>query len=113
MLRDTRVGLIEPMLNSAGTQPLALCTENHRTIDPQCLENPRPKGGISTLAENAPLHFRLSQDTSACVCVVIRRDTVVLGHSVLVPEAGPKVPAIMLVNHASLGFRENPEYGDW
>jgi hypothetical protein len=58
MLRDTRVGLIEPMLNSAGTQPLALGTENYRTIDPQCLENPRPKGGTSTLAENVASPFQ-------------------------------------------------------
>jgi hypothetical protein len=58
MLRDTRVGLIEPMLYSARNQPLALGTENHPTIDPQCLENPRPKGGTSTLAENVASPFQ-------------------------------------------------------
>jgi hypothetical protein len=46
------------MLYSARNQPLALGTENHRTIDPQCLENPRPKGGTSTLAENVASPFQ-------------------------------------------------------
>ena len=34
----------------------AVCTEyqiSHRTIDPQCLENPRPEGAESTLTGNA------------------------------------------------------------
>jgi len=48
MLRDNLVGLIEPMLSSAGAYPLALCTENqkrsHRTIDPHALNIPAPKG---------------------------------------------------------------------
>jgi hypothetical protein len=46
MLRDTLVGLIEPMLSSAGANPLALCTarKSHRTIDPHALKIPAPKG---------------------------------------------------------------------
>jgi hypothetical protein len=60
------MGLIEPMLASAGVYPLALCSRQlgHRTIDPLCLENPRPAGAESTLAENVyspfhaePVHF--------------------------------------------------------
>jgi hypothetical protein len=48
MLRDTLVGLIEPMLRGAGVNcsraGFSPCCSRHRTIDPQCLENPRPAG---------------------------------------------------------------------
>ena len=62
MLRDTLAGLIEPMLHSAEVH----CSRasfsprciRHRTIDPQCLENPRPAGAESTLTENAPSPFQ-------------------------------------------------------
>jgi hypothetical protein len=59
MLRDNLVGLIEPMLGSAGAYPLALCTEPKQSSDdrPPCLENPRPEGAESTLTENAPSPF--------------------------------------------------------
>ncbi len=59
MLRDNLVGLIEPMLSSAGANPLALCTERKRSSDdrPPCLENSRPEGAESTLTENAPSPF--------------------------------------------------------
>jgi hypothetical protein len=62
MLRDTLVGLIEPMLRRAGVccsrAGSSPCCSRHRTIDPQCLENPRPAGAESTLTENArsPFH---------------------------------------------------------
>ena len=60
MLRDNLVGLIEPMLSSAGANPLALRTERKRSSDdrPPCLENPRPEGAESTLTENvaSPFH---------------------------------------------------------
>ena len=62
MLRDTLVGLIEPMLRGAGVHcsraGFSPCCSRHRTIDPQCLENPRPAGAESTLKENArsPFH---------------------------------------------------------
>ena len=60
MLRDNLVGLIEPMLNSAGANPLALCMARKKPSDdrPPCLENPRPEGAESTLTENArsPFH---------------------------------------------------------
>ncbi len=61
MLRDNLVGFIEPTLHSAGAQHTrAVCTEqhkSHRTIDLQCLENPRPEGAESTLTENAASPF--------------------------------------------------------
>jgi hypothetical protein len=68
MLRDTLVGLIEPRLRGAGVH----CSRagfsprciRHRTIDPQCLENPRPAGAESTLTENArsPFHAEPRQE---------------------------------------------------
>jgi hypothetical protein len=65
MLRDNLAGLIEPMIDCAGVHALMdsprLATaqhESHRTIDPQCLENPRPEGAESTLTENAPSPFQ-------------------------------------------------------
>ena len=70
MLRDNLVGLIEPMLSSAGAYPLALCTARKKPSDdrPPCLENPRPEGAESTLTENAaspfhaePKHFLMSE----------------------------------------------------
>ncbi len=54
MLRDNLVGLIEPMVSSAGAYPLALCTERNQSSDdrPPCLENPPPRrGGIYTNGE--------------------------------------------------------------
>ena len=60
MLRDNLVGLIEPMLSSAGANPLALRTATKKPSDdrPLCLENPRPEGAESTLTENvaSPFH---------------------------------------------------------
>ena len=65
MLRDNLVGLIEPMLSSAGAYPLALCTAWKPSSDdrPPCLENPRPAGAESTLTENAasPFHAEPKQ----------------------------------------------------
>ena len=65
MLRDNPVGLIEPMLSSAGANPLALRTEWKPSSDdrPPYLENPRPEGAESTLTENAasPFHAEPKQ----------------------------------------------------
>jgi len=60
MLRDNLVELIEPMLNSAGANPLAL---THHQIQASgdrlpCLENPRPKGAESSLTENVTSPFQ-------------------------------------------------------
>ena len=56
MLRDNLVGLIEPMISSAGANPLALRTATKKPSDDRlpCLENPRPEGAELTLTENAP-----------------------------------------------------------
>src|ERR1700722_4125329 len=42
--------------------------ESHRTIDPQCLENPRPVGAESTLTENAPSPFQAEPRQSFLRC---------------------------------------------
>src|SRR5271165_4734604 len=89
MLRDNLVELIEPMLNSAGANPLAL---THHQIQASgdrlpCLENPRPKGAESSLTENVtspfqaepahihletrPIHVRTEAHTRAHVLVVM------------------------------------------
>src|SRR5713226_5816546 len=81
MLRDNLVGLIEPMLSSAGANPLALCTARKKPSDdrPSCLENPRPEGAESTLTENAasPFHAEPRQGielmpTSEAASVAVR-----------------------------------------
>ena len=60
MLRDNLVELIEPMLNSAGANPLALTHHQiHASGDRlPCLENPRPKGAESSLTENVTSPFQ-------------------------------------------------------
>ena len=78
MLRDTLVGLIDSMLHSAEVHCSRVSFSprciRHRTIDPQCLENPRPAGAESTLTENArsPLHAEPMQNSSTAsdqVCI--------------------------------------------
>jgi hypothetical protein len=60
MLRDNLVGLIEPMLGSAGAYPLALSMHKYQLSDdrPLCLENLRPEGAEFTLAENVTSPFQ-------------------------------------------------------
>src|SRR5258706_11221714 len=61
MLRDALGELIEPMLNSAGTDPLALFIHNrtHASDDRlPCLKNPRPEGAESSLTENVTSPFQ-------------------------------------------------------
>src|SRR3989441_8557851 len=70
MLRDNLVELIEPMLNSAGADPLALYIHTRTPASDDrlpCLKNPRPEGAESSLTESAsspfqaePAHFRLA-----------------------------------------------------
>src|ERR1019366_9070528 len=71
MLRDNLVGLIEPMLSSAGANPLALCTARKKPSDdrPPCLENPRPAGAESTLTENAASPFH-AEPKQPLVCLL-------------------------------------------
>jgi hypothetical protein len=56
MLRDNLVGLIEPMLSSAGANPLALCTARKKSSDDlsPCHENPRPEGAESNRLKACP-----------------------------------------------------------
>ncbi len=70
MLRDNLVGLIEPMLSSAGANPLALSTARQKPSDdrPPCLENPRPEGAESTLTENAASPFHAEPKQTRLVC---------------------------------------------
>src|SRR6266849_1526403 len=74
MLRDNLVGLIEPMLSSAGANPLALCTARKKPSDdrPSCLENPRPEGAESTLTENAasPFHAEPRQPEYTLILLI-------------------------------------------
>ena len=70
MLRDNLVGLIEPMLSSAGANPLALRTARKKPSDdrPPCLENPRPEGAELTLTENAPPPFHAEPKHNCSRC---------------------------------------------
>ena len=66
MLRDNLAGLIEPMLSSAGTYSLALCTNQNESSDdrPQNASKiPARQGGIYTLPENvaSPFHAEPAQ----------------------------------------------------
>ena len=61
MLRDNLVELIEPMLNSAGADPLALYihTPVHASDDSlPCLKNPRREGAEFSLMENVTSPFQ-------------------------------------------------------
>src|SRR3989442_194141 len=61
MLRDTLVELIEPMLNSAGADPLALYIHTRTPASDDrlpCLKNPRPEGAESSLTESASSPFQ-------------------------------------------------------
>ena len=56
MLRDNLVELIEPRLNNAGADPLALWIHKVTRASEDrlpCLKNPRPEGAESSLTENA------------------------------------------------------------
>src|SRR5229473_8187256 len=61
MLRDNLVELIEPMLNSAGADPLALYIHTRTPASDDrlpCLKNPRPEGPESSLTESASSPFQ-------------------------------------------------------
>ncbi len=72
MLRDDLVGLIEPMRNSAGINPLSRCVFTsrtwHRARDPYALKIPAPKGRNLHLTESVTSPFQaepaqISQNT--------------------------------------------------
>jgi hypothetical protein len=73
MLRDNLVELIEPMLNSAGTDPLALCISNRTPASDDrlpCLKNPRPEGAESSLTENVTSPFQAEPAHALMVAIV-------------------------------------------
>jgi hypothetical protein len=76
MLRDNLVELIEPMLNSAGANPLALTRHQIQASGDRlpCLENPRPKGAESSLTENvtSPFQAEPAQDHLCLPCGLLR-----------------------------------------
>src|SRR2546427_10439988 len=81
MLRDNLVELIEPMLNSAGADPLALYIHTQTPASDDrlpCLKNPRPEGAESSLTESASSPFQAepahNQYTGA-VLIARTRDT--------------------------------------
>jgi hypothetical protein len=56
--------------------------KSHRTIDSQCLENPRPEGAESTLTENAAFPFQAEpRQFGALLCNGMARD--ILRHAKL------------------------------
>src|ERR1700730_18345877 len=70
MLRDNLVELIEPMLNSAGADPLALYIHNRTQASDDrlpCLKNPRPEGAEPSLTESSssPFQAEPAQNTLA------------------------------------------------
>src|SRR6266851_2468568 len=76
MLRDNLVGLIEPMLISAGADPLALSIQKRASDDrPSCLENPRPQGAESSLTENVTSPFQ-AEPAQECYSETIERTQV-------------------------------------
>jgi len=95
MPRDSPVGLIEPML-AAREWILSRCglpRKSHRTIDPQCLENPRPEGAESTLAESASSPFQAEP-----------------GHSPVIVNLsfGPKTTDLRPTRGTIRNFSDNP-----
>ena len=63
MLRDTRVGLIEPMLAARELMRSRsdMKEDEHRTIDPHALKIPGPEGAESTRVGTLIFHFLLNR----------------------------------------------------
>jgi len=86
MLRDNLVGLIEPMLNSAGVDPLALSIQKQASDDrSSCLENPRPNGAESSLTENVISPFQAEPAHRYVWSERARHDPRLLGLTSLLP----------------------------
>src|SRR5947209_8830711 len=76
MLRDNLVELIEPMLNSAGADPLALYIHTRTPASDDrlpCLKNPRPEGAESSLTESASSPFQAEPAQCYLVFLVVGR----------------------------------------
>src|SRR2546427_11856261 len=97
MLRDNLVELIEPMLNSAGADPLALYIHTRTPASDDrlpCLKNPRPEGAESSLTESASSPFQAEpahkdnhvwSEKEECLSVV-------LGNFILFPRGIQELP---------------------
>src|SRR5713226_8972832 len=115
MLRDNLVELIEPMLNSAGADPLALYIHTRTPASDDrlpCLKNPRPEGAESSLTESAsspfqaePAHLRLSvirNDTTACRQLVFSR------HKILFSLYSQAHFCVLAYTKQRQSFKSNP-----
>src|SRR5712692_10215757 len=77
MLRDNLVELIEPMLNSAGADPLALYIHTRTPASDDrlpCLKNPRPEGAESSLTESASSPFQAEPAQKHGACARCQKD---------------------------------------
>src|SRR2546427_1733598 len=84
MLRDNLVELIEPMLNSAGADPLALYIHTRTPASDDrlpCLKNPRPEGAESSLTESASSPFQ-AEPAHGRMAVVTRRRSISVINSI-------------------------------
>ena len=75
MLRDNLVELIEPMLNSAGADPLALYIHNRTQASDDrlpCLKNPRPEGAEPSLTESSSSPFQAEPAQAGLLLWTIR-----------------------------------------
>ncbi len=75
MLRDNLVELIEPMLNSAGADPLALYIHNPTQASDDrlpCLKNPRPEGVEPSLTESSSSPFQAEPAQAGLLLWTIR-----------------------------------------
>jgi hypothetical protein len=110
MLRDNLVGLIEPMLSSAGANPLALPNARKKPSDdrPPCLENPRPEGAKLTLTENAASPFHAEPRQNLHPFLFYTTKLTLLDHSdylnslakprIICPQSESTIPVNILVN---------------
>src|SRR5437773_2986692 len=79
MLRDNLVELIEPMLISAGADPLPLCIHDQPQASDDrlpCLENPRPAGAEPSLTENVTSPFQAEPAHIQQQCKLLRMPAV-------------------------------------
>src|SRR5438105_13910119 len=73
MLRDNLAGSSSRCSAGGLLSRCTLTGRSHRTIDPLCLENPRPAGAEPTLTENvaSPFHAEPRQLNQFVFCVVL------------------------------------------
>src|SRR5437899_956408 len=100
MLRDNLVELIEPMLNSAGADPLALYIHTRTPASDDrlpCLKNPRPEGAESSLTESASSPFQ----AEPAQCGVVQSSA---KYDIYLPSKGAPYAQSTSISHS---IREN------